>query len=513
MPSPCKTARGRHDSDGAWEPYIHETEDGYDTHEWLGAQPWCDGTIGTFGVSYLGFTQTLPATLRSRYLRALVPIAGQQDNFGHFYVDGALQLHIALNFINMAGRTMQWGTRRLLNSDELYRRLPLVSALDDIVDLPFYRQVIEHSTFDEFWRSYSLRDRYGEVETPAYFITGWYDNLVHEGFKLYRGWSQQARSAAARRQTKLLVGPWSHQNIGSAEPFGAIGFGGQAAMDITAEHLRWYDRRLKGVENGIDDEPPIRLFVMGANVWRHEHEWPLARTQYTRYYLHSRGGANSLAGNGDVPDAHNQMEIGGARLASSGTLTTTPPGDEPTDGYVYDPANPVPTVGGPILFLDDSGPWDRRPVERRDDILVYTSEPLAAPVEVTGPVTLTLFAASSAPDTDFTATLVDVHPDGKAIILCEGLRRARYRESLERPTLIRPGRVYRYEIDLWDTSNVFKAGHCIRLEVSSSNFPRFDRNPNTGHRPGMDAELLPATQTIHHDTEYPSHLTLPIIPT
>ena len=182
---------------------------------------------------------------------------------------------------------------------------------------------------------------------------------MHEGFKLYRGWSQHARSAAARTQTKLLVGPWSHQNIGSAEPFGAIGFGGQAAMDITAEHLRWYDRRMKGVENGIDDEPPIRLFVMGANVWRHEHEWPLARTQYTRYYLHSRGGANSLAGNGDVPDAHNQMEIGGARLAPSGTLTTTLPGDEPTDEYVYDPADPVPTVGGPILFLDDSGPWDR----------------------------------------------------------------------------------------------------------------------------------------------------------
>ncbi len=484
--------RGRHDSDGAWEPYIHETEDGYDTHEWLGTQPWCDGTIGTFGVSYLGFTQTLPATLRSRYLRALVPIAGQQDNFGHFYVDGALQLHIALNFINMAGRTMQWGTRRLMNSDELYRRLPLVSALDDIVDLPFYRQAIEHSTFDEFWRSYSLRDRYGEVETPAYFITGWYDNLVHEGFKLFRGWSQQARSAAARRQTKLLVGPWSHQNIGSAEQFGAIGFGGQAAMDITAEHLRWYDRRMKGVENGIDDEPPIRLFVMGANVWRHEHEWPLARTEYTRYYLHSRGGANSLAGNG--------------------ILTTTPPGDEPTDGYIYDPDDPVPTVGGPILFLDDSGPWDRRAVERRDDVLVYTSAPLAAPVEVTGPVTLTLYAASSAPDTDFTGTLVDVYPDGKAIILCEGLCRARYRESLEQPTLIRPGQVYRYEIDLWDTSNVFQAGHCIRLEVSSSNFPRFDRNPNTGHPPGMDAALVPATQTIFHNGEYPSHLTLPVIP-
>ena len=484
--------RGRHDSDGAWEPYIHEAEDGYDTQQWIGGQAWCDGTIGTFGVSYLGFTQTLPAPLRSPYVKGLVPIAGQQDNFGHFYIDGALQLHVALNFINMAGRTMQRGSRSLMNSDEFYRRLPLVSAMDEIVDLPFYRQIIEHSTFDDFWKGYSLRERYGEVETPAYFITGWYDNLVHESFKLYRGWSQRARSTEARELTKLLVGPWSHQNIGSAEPFGDVGFGSEAHLDIVDEQLRWFDRRLKGRDNGIDDEPPIRVFVMGANRWRDAYEWPLPETQFTRYYLHSRGRANSLHGNG--------------------TLSAAAPGEELPDGFTYDPNDPVPTVGGPILFLADSGPWDRRLVQRRDDVLVYTSAVLEDAVEVTGPVTLTLYAASSAPDTDFTATLVDLHPDGRAIILCEGLRRARFRASIETPKLIEPGQVYEYQIDLWETSNVFKVGHRIRLEVSSSNFPRLDRNLNTGHRPGMDSEMQPAEQTILHDAQRPSHLTLPIIP-
>ena len=484
--------RGRHDSDGAWEPYIHESQDGYDTQEWIARQTWSDGRIGTFGVSYLGFTQTLPALLRSPHLKGLVPIASQQDNFGHFYIDGALQLHVALFFMNMAGRTMKKGATALLNWDRLYRRLPLISALDDIVDLPFYREIIRHSTYDEFWQRYGLRNRYREVDVPAYFITGWYDNLVHEAFKLFRGWSSQARSESARRHSKLLVGPWSHQNIGSAEPFGCVSFGAAAALDVVQEQLRWFDRRLRGAENGIDHESPIRLFVMGENVWRHEWEWPLARARATSFYLHSGGRANSLFGDG--------------------VLSPSRPGREPADQYVYDPRHPVPTVGGPFMLLTQSGPWDRRPVERRDDVLVYTTEPLAEDLEVTGPILLKLYACSSAPDTDLSATLVDVHPDGRAVILSEGLLRTRYRDSIENPTLIEPGRIYEFPIRIWETSNLFRAGHCIRLEVSSSNFPRFDRNLNTGHQPGMDTEMETAQQTIYHDTQHPSHLVLPIVP-
>ena len=484
--------RGRHDSGGAWEPYIHEADDGFDTHQWTGAQPWCDGNLGTFGISYVGFTQTLPATQRSPYLKALAPIASQQDNFGHFYVDGALQLHVAMFIMNMAGSTMKRGSTALMDWGELHRRLPLVSALDDIVDLPFYREAIRHHTFDDFWKAYGLRGRYGEVEAPAYFISGWYDDLVHEAFKQYHGWSTQARTQEAQRLSRLLVGPWSHTNIGSAEPFGSVDFGAAAAVDRIEEQLRWFDRRLKGIDNGIDDEPPVRIFVMGENVWRSEEEWPLARTEYTRYYLRGRGPANSLYG--------------------SGSLSLEAPGDEPADRYSYDPEDPVPTLGGPYMLLTNSGPWDRRPVERRDDVLVYSTEPLERDVEVTGPVTLTLFASSSAPDTDFTGTLVDVHPDGRAIILCEGLLRARFRESIESPTLLEPGKVYELSVKIWETSNLFKKGHRIRLEVSSSNFPRFDRNLNTGNAPGLDAEMAVAEQAVFHDSARPSHLTLPVIP-
>ncbi|MBQ43896.1 MAG: hypothetical protein CME15_15730 [Gemmatimonadetes bacterium] len=484
--------RGRYESEGKWRPYVDEADDGYDTQQWLGAQHWCDGNIGTFGVSYPGFTQLLPAPFRSPYVKALVPIANQEDNYGHMRYNGVLQLQNAMNFIWLGDRTNQNAPRDLIDWEEVYRRLPLISALDSIGDRPFYREVIRHTRFDEFWSSYSMKERYPEVETPAYFITGWYDNLLHEGFKCFRGWRKSARSAAARQRSRLLVGPWTHTAIGDAAPFGDIDFGSQAGMDIPAEHLRWYDQRLKGLDTGIDEEPPIRIFVMGANQWRSEQEWPLERTEYTRFYLHSSGRANSSSGDG--------------------ALTTDPPEVESFDSYSYDPENPVPTLGGQSMFADNTGPRDRRPIERRDDVLVYSTAPLTRDLEVTGPVELVVYAASSAPDTDFTATLVDVHPAGAAIHICEGIVRARFRQSYERPTLIEPGQVYEYSISLWETSNLFREGHRIRLEVSSSNFPRFDRNLNTGEDSGFDDRPESAQQTIWHNQQRPSHLVLPVIP-
>jgi putative CocE/NonD family hydrolase len=486
--------RGRYESDGSWRPYVDEAADGYDTQQWLGAQPWCDGNIGTFGVSYPGFTQILPAPFRSPHVKALVPIAHQEDNYGHLRYNGVLQLQNAMNFLRLGNRTLQTALADHVHLMDMsvYRRLPLISALDDLGDRPFYRELVRHNAFDDFWQSYSLKGKYAEVAVPAYFMTGWYDNLLHEGFKVFSGWKCQARTPDARKLTRLLVGPWTHSTLGSAVPFGDVGFGPLAAVDLAGEHLRWYDRRLKGIQNGIDDEPPLRLFVMGRNVWRAEHEWPLARTQYTDFYLHSRGHANSLFGDG--------------------ALGPDPPAAEPADSFAYDPDNPVPTLGGQSMFIENTGPRDRRPVERRDDVLLYTSPPLSADLEVTGPVTLTLYAASSAPDTDFTATLVDVHPSGQAIHLCEGIVRTRFRDSYERPALIEPGAVYGFTISLWETSSVFQVGHRIRLEVSSSNFPRFDRNLNTGHEPGLDAEMRVATQTVYHTGQYPSRVSLPVIP-
>lgn len=486
--------RGRFDSDGDWAPYVNEASDGYDTQEWIGIQTWCDGTIGMFGSSYIGFTQTQTAPLRSRYLKALVPSASQEDNYGHWYVDGALQFHTAINFINMAGRTMQRGARELIDSKELYDRLPLISAIDDIVEIPFYREAIIHSTFDSHWRAYSMKDRYEQVETPAFFLTGWYDNLLHETFKLFHGWNTRGRTEETRKLTKILVGPWDHGNIYDNETVGPLEFGESSKLDIVKEHLRWYDQRLRGLDNGLDEESPIRIFVMGDNVWRYEQEWPLARTHYAHLYLHSDGKANSLGGDG--------------------LLSLQAPDDEPPDRYTYDPNDPVPTTGGQSMGIPliEAGPRDRRIVERRDDVLVYTSEPVETELEVTGPITLILYAASSAVDTDFTGTLVDVFPTGEAIIICEGIIRARMRESLTNPVFMEPGEIYKFCIDLWETSNVFKAGHQIRVEVSSSNFPRYDRNLNNDREPGMNDEMRLAHQIIYHDRQYPSHITLPTIP-
>jgi putative CocE/NonD family hydrolase len=501
--------RGRYDSDGRWEPYVCEAADGYDTQQWIGAQPWCDGTIGTYGVSYVGFTQILPAPFRSPYVKALVPIANQEDNFGHIYCDGVLQLQNAVNFAWIGDRTVHsylafafgagpWAGgapgegRRLVDPDALYRRLPLATALDDLADRPAYRLFLDHPTFDDYWKSYSMKGRYRDVDVPALFITGWYDNLVHEQFKCFAGWTREARSQTTRERTKILVGPWHHTGLGSADPFGDVDFGAAAAVDLVGVQLRWYDRRLRGAENGVDDDPAVRIFVMGANVWRDEREWPLARTMYTKYYLRSGGRANTLEGDG--------------------RLDQTPPEVEPPDTYTYDPDDPVPTRGGQSMMRGNTGPLDRRDVERREDVLVYTTDPLPSAVEATGPVSLTLYAASSAPDTDFTGALVDVHPDGRAIIVCEGIVRARFTESTESETLIEPGRTYAYRISLWETSHVFLLGHRIRLEVSSSNFPRFNRNLNTGEALATGTRWQTARQTVMHRLETPSHLVLPVIP-
>jgi putative CocE/NonD family hydrolase len=290
------------------------------------------------------------------------------------------------------------------------------------------------------------------------------------------------------------MGPWAHllpYSIPTSQGTGDIDFGPEALIELHALQVRWFDYFLKGIKNGILDEAPIRLFVMGDNRWRDEYEWPLARTLYTNLYLHSSGKANSLQGDG--------------------SLSFSAPGEEPQERYVYDPQDPVPTRGGTTLGLA-MGVLDQTKIEEREDVLVYTSAALTADTEITGPISLKLFAASSASDTDFTAKLVDVRPDGYAQNVAEGIIRARFRESLFNPTLITPTNVYTYTIDLWATSHVFKVGHRFRLEVSSSNFPRYDRNPNTGHDFGVDTELRPAQQTIFHDSRYPSHLVLPVIP-
>jgi hypothetical protein len=527
--------RGRHDSDGTWDPYVCEIPDGYDTHEWVAAQPWCDGQVGTFGVSYPGFTQTCAAPAGSKHLKALVPIASQEDNFGHHRNDGAIAWANTVFFANMMGRTMQTEALNLLDMQAVWRRLPLFNTWDEVGDCDYFRGIVTHETYDDWYSRYSLRHRYGSVEAPAYFMTGWYDSLLHETLKVYTGWKTQARSGDARRLSRILIGPWSHQvapwgrpqpgfSFGPGGKFDDLSLGDAAWLDIVDEHLRWYDARLKGKRTGIDDEPPVRLFVMGANRWRSEDAWPLARTKWTEMFLRAGPPADGLEG---------QRQQGALSFER-------PPAENTPDRFRYDPDDPVPTWGGQYQMTNFGGPKDRREVEKRGDVLLYTSAVLDRDIEVTGPVTMHLWAASSAPDTDFTATLVDVYPDGRAIALTDGLCRARFRKAatgakgqakgagrsscsgLERPydalydpsfkpELMEPGMPYEFIIDMWETSNLFKPGHRIRVEISSSNFPRYDRNLNTGGRVGFETARRVAHQAVFHDPTRLSRIVLPVI--
>ena len=485
--------RGRYDSEGVFYAWFDEANDGYDTQEWIGQQTWCDGKIGTLGASYDGFTQWTSAALRSRYLRAMVPRVMHSDTWREtHYFGGAFTLTLALYWgLRNSARTRQ--NKNAHDWDRVYQSLPLIDADRRAGrDVKYYQDWIKHPAYDDYWRQ--ITNRYAEIDVPIFNMTGWFEVSNGGNFINFNGMAQQGRSPETRRSQKLIIGPWSH-DLATSTKVGQIDFGPGSQADLQTLELRWFDYWLKGIDNGIMDEPPISIFAMGENVWRDEHEWPLARTRFTEYYLRSGGGAG--------------------RTPSDGSLDTEPPADEPADRYVYDPASPVPTLGGnhdmPPEVLS-VGPWDQRPIEARDDVLVYTGPVLEEDVEVTGPVVLKLYASSAAPDTDFTARLIDVHPDGRSMNLCEGVIRARYRDSVEHSTLMEPGTVYEFTISLEVTSNLFMRGHRIRLDVSSSNFPRIDRNPNTGHTFGMDAEMQVAEQTVYHSAGYPSHLVLPIIP-
>jgi len=485
--------RGRYDSDGVFYPLRHEAEDGCDTQEWVAAQPWCDGSIGTAGGSYLGITQWLPAPLKHPAVKCLAPrVIGTEYFDGLAYPGGAFQLNVLATWgLRTNARTAQ--NISFHNWTELFRVLPL-KDLDAAAGrrLPQWADWVAHSRDDYYWRPYDFRQRFGEITAPAYIMGGWYDLYAWESFQNFIGMREHGGSPEAR-QSKLLIGPWPHA-LSASRQTGDVDFGEQSVLDLDGEELRWLGHWLKGQDSGLLDEAPMRLFIMGRNVWRSENEWPLARTDYQRWHLHSRGSANSLLGDG--------------------VLAPAPPGDEPDDAFTYDPRFPAPTTGGNNCCSPDIVPWgpyDQRPVEMRGDVLCYTSAPLEADLEVTGPVHLVLYATSDAPDTDWTAKLVDVSPEGYAMNLCDGILRARYRESQSAPTLIEPGKAYEYRIRVGVTGNVFLKGHRIRLEISSSNFPRFDRNLNTGHEPGMDAELRPARQQVHHSAARPSHLILPVV--
>ena len=479
--------RGRGKSEGVWDPFRYDVEDGFDTQEWVGKQPWCNGEIGTAGGSYLGWTQWASAANGSKHLKAMVPVVPFDNAYNIAYSGGAFQLALL----------MGWGTAVggvAVNPDKLqeaFRHLPFNTFGDQFEKkIPYLNDWVAHATYDDYWKKRSIEHRYADVTVPVLNIGGWYDIFSKTTLEMVAKVRASSRDPLARRHAMVIMGPWGHGAGGRKT--GELDFGDEAKLNVGDRQFKWMEHWLKGREAGVEDWPAYRLFIMGENRWRDENEWPLKRTQLTSYFLRSGGKANSLKGDG--------------------ALSTTAPAREKADEFTYDGKNPVPTAGGNNLIGAPAGPYDQTKVEERDDVLVYSTAPLEQEVEVTGPVKLILHAASSARDTDFTAKLVDVHPDGKAYNLCDGIIRARYRNGVDSPALLEPGKTGRFEIDLWVTSNLFQRGHRIRLEVSSSNFPRFDRNPNSEKPFGTDAEMLSAKQTILHDAEHPSHLMLPVIP-
>jgi len=477
--------RGRYESEGIFEPLTQEPDDGNDTLNWMARQAWCDGKIGMTGGSYLGIVQWKLAVTNNPHLKAIFPVVSGDDDYrDRFY---------------SAGGAMKLGNRLLWMSENLHTagylpdfnkyvwHLPLrtadVAATGGTSEM--FQQALAHPTYDKFWRSISTRENLDKVRVPVFSVGGLYDNFAESDLEAF---------AAVHKNSginRILIGPWPHN---MSVPFPGVDFGPEAAVPIRALTIEWFDQWLSGKDTPVVSEPPMRIFVTGANKWLEAHDWPPEHAHPLTFYLESGGHANSLSGDGVLRD----------RL----------PTRYATDRYVFDPRNPTPTRGGSVCCNPRVFPWgpiDQRPVEQRRDVLVYTTRPLKTEVEAVGPVKVELWVSTSVRDTDFTAKLVDVFPDGYARNLTDGILRLRYRNSLEHPELAHPGQLYEIAIDAGIVSNVFAKGHRIRVEISSSNFPRFDRNPNTGTSIADETHLTPANQTIYHDKDRPSRLVLTVM--
>jgi putative CocE/NonD family hydrolase len=478
--------RGRYESEGVFRPLHQEPADGYDTLDWIAKQPWSDGKIGMIGGSYRGIVQWKVAVLNNPHLKAIFPVVSGSDDYrDRFYSSGgALKLGNRLEWMSENQKAPGYHPEFSKFVLHLPLRTADVAATGWVSEM--YREALAHPTFDAFWQAISTREQIQKVRVPVFAVGGWYDNFVESDLEAF----------AALHKTsglnRILIGPWPHN---MSYQFTGVDFGPEARLPVRQYQLEWFDQWLAGKDTALVSQPPVKVFLMGTNRWVEAREWPPEGSRPLRFYLDGGGRANSLNGDGRLSE----------RPARKGAA----------DRYVFDPRDPTPTRGGavccnPRVFA--WGPMDQRPVEARKDVLVYTTRPLKRDVEAIGPVHAVLYVATSAKDTDFTVKLVDVAPDGYARNLTDGILRLRYRNSLERAEPARPGEVYRITVDAGVTGNVFLKGHRIRLEISSSNFPRFDRNPNTGGPIADETRLTQASQTVYHGRERPSHLELTVMP-
>ena len=498
--------RGTGLSDGICDPAGHQTEDGYDTVEWAAAQPWCDGQVGMVGESYHGFSQLAAAQSRPPHLKAICPFQTSWTKFPALYSFGVFS-NVLYGWIygrafereqyfehTLSGEAIEKMKYCMEHGEEQLKYLPIIEMpaanIPGVPGLDFQNELLENIDNKEYLAEIGRAEGFEDVQVPCLILTGWYDFLRDKTIYNYVEFKKRGGTQTCREGSRLIIGPWTHGHELSQYVDG-YDYGPEASCDgagITDKIIQWFDYWMKGKDGEFMSGAPVKLFVLGKNKWRDEYEWPLARTRYVKYYLHSRGHANALSGNG--------------------TLSIEIPGQEPADCYLYDPSNPVPgSTGEPGHYMIQ----DQRPNEQREDVLVYTTPVFTKETEITGPLNVELYASSDQIDTDFVCKISDVYPDGRAINLGMKLIRARYRNG-EEASLMEPGTVYRFMIDVGNISIVLASGHSIRLDVTSSLFPDADANLNTGGRIGFETEYKIAYQKIYHDKAYPSAVILPVIP-
>lgn len=507
--------RGTFTSGGEFDPMRNESADGADTVAWAATLPGSNGSVGMFGGSYMGFTQWAAAREAPDALKAMVPLITWADpNEGVFSRNGVFELGLEASWFLQRGLDALSRRHRGDLAGQLRAFAGMAREFDHLVeagyaetplqrfgplarlnlDMPATESLMHREDLD-YQDPARVMPAYRVASIPVMHIGGWYDIFLHGTIRNFN-----AMRAQGNDYQYLVVGPWSHTSLTSIVGDLDFGFGAGAALidlqiDLVSLHVQFFDHFLKGAANGFTQWPRVKYFMMGANEWRSSEEWPPVAMRPEPWYLHSSGHANTASGDG--------------------LLSRESPDREASDTYIYDPQNPAPTIGGATLMhpVLRAGAMDQRAVEARDDVLVFTSAPMVRALALAGPVTATLFVATDGPDTDVVARLVDVYPDGRAMTLTDGVTRLRYRNGIATPAApAEAGSVYEISIDLWATAVTFLPGHRIRLQVTSSNFPRWERNPNTGEDPATSTAWRVAHQSVLHDSEHPSHVMLPVLP-
>lgn len=501
-----QNVRGRYASEGRFAPFRDDAwganQDGYDTIVWAGKQPWSNGKVGMLDGSYSGFTQYLLAPTRPPFLKALFVREGGSDVYRDFvFRGGAYQLALhrgwaldetwsALQGAPASAEQEESFARlkeEVEDKERWYGHLPLNSCppLEGLAE--WYFEDLRHPNDGPYWESMNILPVASEVDVPIFHLGGWFDCFLDSTLRAYESVASQGKTEACRKNQRLVIGPWIHgpAQVGERK-VGELDFGPQAEFDLVNYWLRWYDYWLKGRANGIMDEAPVRVFLMGANNWLDMESWPPTNMKLQPMYLRQGTGRDATSLN-------------------NGMLTFEPPQvDESAEDFLSDPSAPLPS----LLIYPQLGPIDHRRVEA--EMLTYTSSPLPRDLTIVGPIKAVLFGMSSAPDTDWVVRLSDVGPDGRSLSVCDGILRARYRDSFDNPDLMEPGQVYRFEIDLGATAQVFKAGHALRVSIASSDFPRYDRNLQSGGTFGEETHGQVAHNTVFHDATRASHILLPV---